>query len=132
VGGSITAGRTPWVSEPKCATCHVGVWDVDTGTVLYRNKQGHGGVYCAGCHGSPHAMVPSNQTTDNYQMIQHQNAAKTLGDCGVCHATSRGGGANFAGEHAGGNVSACNVCHTGFLNAGNFTNWPHRFEWKAR
>jgi hypothetical protein len=133
VGGSITAGRTPWVNEPKCVTCHVNVWDVDTGTVLYRNKAGHGGVYCAGCHGSPHAMVPSNQTTDNYQAMQYQNAAKTLGDCGVCHATSRGGGNNFAGEHAAeGKTSACSVCHTGFINAGNFTAWPHRFEWKAR
>ena len=133
VGGSITAGRAPWLSEPKCVTCHGGIWDVDTGTVLYRNKPGHGGVYCAGCHGSPHAMVPSNQPTDNYQAMQYQGAAKTLGDCGVCHATSRGGGSNFTEEHvAEGKTSACNICHTGFLNAGNLTNWPHRFEWKAR
>lgn len=134
VGGSIASGsRVPWVNEPKCVACHVGVWDVDTGAVLYRNKPGHGGVYCAGCHGSPHAMVPSNQSTDNYQANQYQGAAKTLGDCGVCHATSRGGGTNFAEEHAAeGRTSACNVCHTAFLNASNLSNWPHRFEWKAR
>ena len=133
VGNSIGAGRVPWASEPKCVTCHMGVADVDTGGTLYRNNPGHGGVYCAGCHGSPHAMVPSNLASDNYQAIQYQGVAKSLGDCGVCHTTSRGGGADFAGEHAAeGRTSACNICHTGFLNAGNITNWPHQFQWKAR
>jgi len=133
VGGSIATGRVPWGSEPKCVTCHTGVAGVDTGATLYRNNPGHGGIYCAGCHGSPHAMTPSNQASDNYQAIQYQGAAKSLGDCGVCHVTSRGGGTDFAGEHAAeGRTSACNVCHTGFLNAGNITNWPHQFQWKAR
>jgi hypothetical protein len=114
-------------------TCHIGVAGVDTGATLYRNNPGHGGVYCAGCHGSPHAMVPSNLASDNYQAIQYQSVAKSLGDCGVCHTTSRGGGADFAGEHAAeGRISACNVCHTGFINAANITNWPHQFQWKAR
>ena len=91
VGSSIATGRVPWGSEPKCVTCHGGVAGVDTGTVLYRNDPGHGGIYCAGCHGSPHAMVPSNLASDNYQAMQYQGAAKSLGDCGVCHTTSRGG-----------------------------------------
>ncbi len=133
VGGSIATGRVPWVNEPKCVTCHIGVAGVDTGAVLYRNDPGHGGVYCAGCHGSPHAMVPSTLAADNYQALQYQGAAKSLGDCGVCHITSRGGGNDFASEHvAEGKVSACSVCHTGFQNASNFTNWPHQFQWKAR
>ena len=133
VGNSIAAGRVPWASEPKCVTCHIGVAGVDTGATLYRNNPGHGGVYCAGCHGSPHSMVPSNLASDNYQAIQYQGVAKSLGDCGVCHTTSRGGGTDFAGEHAAeGRISACNVCHIGFLNAGNITNWPHQFQWKAR
>jgi len=133
VGNSIATGRVPWVSEPKCVTCHMGVAGVDTGATLYRNNPGHGGVYCAGCHGSPHSMVPSNLASDNYQAIQYQGVAKSLGDCGVCHTTSRGGGTDFAGEHAAeGRISACNVCHIGFLNAGNITNWPHQFQWKAR
>ncbi len=136
VGGSIATGRVPWVSEPKCVTCHnSGVAGVDTGAVLYRNDPGHGGIYCAGCHGSPHAMVPSSLASDNYQVMQYQGVAKSLGDCGVCHPTSRGGGdaTAFAGQHAAeGTISACNVCHTGFLNAANVTNWPHQFQWKAR
>jgi hypothetical protein len=133
VGGSIGTGRVPWASEPKCVTCHMGVAGVDTGTTLYRNDPGHGGIYCAGCHGSPHAMVPSNLASDNQQAIQYQGAAKSLGDCGICHVTSRGGGTDFAGEHAAeGRTSACNVCHTGFINASNITNWPHQFQWRAR
>jgi len=131
VASSITAGRVPWVTEPKCATCHSGVPQVDTGTTLYRNAVGHGGVYCAGCHGSPHAMVPSNQPSDNYQALQYQGQAFVLGDCRICHSTSRGGGSDFAKEHSG-KTSACNVCHTGFLNAANTASYPHQFQWKTR
>lgn len=134
VAATIASGtRIPWASEPKCVTCHnTGVAQVDTGTTLYRNAAGHGGVYCAGCHGSPHAMIPSSQASDNYQALQYQKKAIVLGDCRVCHNTSRGGGNNFAEEHAHGEVSACNICHTGFLNAANTANWPHQFQWKTR
>ncbi len=132
VAATITAGRVPWVTEPKCATCHTGIAQVDTGTTLYRNAKGHGGVYCAGCHGSPHAMVPSNQPSDNYQALQYQGKAYVLGDCRACHDSSRGGGNNFAGEHGNSRQSACNVCHTGFQNSGNTANWPHQFQWIAR
>ena len=139
VAATISSGsRIPWKNEPKCVTCHntgingTGVAGVDTGAALYRSSTEHGGVYCAGCHGSPHAMIPTSQVTDNYQSIQYQGAAKTIGDCGVCHNTSRGGGNNFAGEHGSGRLSACSVCHTGFQNAGNTANWPHQFQWKSR
>jgi hypothetical protein len=139
VASTIASGsRVPWKNEPKCVTCHntgvsgTGVAGVDTGTALYRSSTGHGGVYCAGCHGSPHAMVPTSQATDNYQSIQYQGAAMTIGDCRVCHRTSRGGGNDFAEEHGSGRLSACSVCHTGFKNAGNTANWPHQFQWKSR
>ena len=139
VAATVAGGsRVPWKDEPKCVTCHdtgvsgTGVAGVDTGTALYRSSTGHGGVYCAGCHGSPHAMIPTGQAADNYQSIQYQGAAKTIGDCGVCHKTSRGGGNDFAGEHGSGRLSACSVCHTGFQNAGNTANWPHQFQWKSR
>jgi len=130
-----TGGRVPWVSEPKCATCHAGVAQVDTGTTLYRNSDiGHGNIFCAACHGSPHAMTPSGQITDNYQSIQYQGKAMAMGDCRVCHNTSRGGGSasEFSKEHGGGRNSACNVCHTGFQNASDTTKWPHQFQWKSR
>ena len=132
VASTIASGaRIPWVSEPKCSStnCHSGtIPQVDTGATLYRNAIGHGGVYCAGCHGSPHAMVPSNVASDNYQALQYQGKAYVLGDCRVCHSTSGGGGSNFAKEHTGKN-SACNICHTGFLNAANTANYPHQFQW---
>ena len=131
VAGTISNGRIPWVTEPKCVTCHIGVPQVDTNTVLYRNAVGHGGVYCAGCHGSPHAMVPSNQASDNYQALQYQKKAMVLGDCRNCHSTSRGGGNNFAGGHSN-RTSACNICHTGFQNAGNTAKYPHQFQWIRR
>lgn len=134
VAGSIAGGtRVPWVGEPACATCHTGVQGVATGATLYRNARGHGGVYCAGCHGSPHAMVPSDQASDNYQALQYQSKAATLGTCKVCHDTSRGGGSagEFAEEHGGGGrASACNVCHTAV--AGGQAAWPHQFSWRAR
>ncbi len=132
VGGSIAAGtRVPWVNEPACATCHTGVAEVDTGAALYRNSKGHGGVYCAGCHASPHAMVPSSQDSDNYQAIQYQGAAKSLGSCGVCHAGSKGGGlGEFLEEHGGGGT-ACGVCHT-VVTTVDAAKWPHQYQWKNR
>jgi hypothetical protein len=135
VGTSVTAGRRPWVEEPACAGCHAGVPEVDTGAILYRNAVGHGGVRCAGCHGSPHAMVPSRMASDQGQMIQYQGAALALGSCRVCHGNSRGGGSSveFQEEHGGANpevASACAVCHTAV--SGPATGWPHRFGWKTR
>ncbi len=135
VGGSILNGtRTPWAGEPKCYTCHNVASQVDTGDALYRNSRGHGNMFCSACHGSPHAMVPTSKASDNYQAIQDQSAAYTIGDCRVCHQTSRGGGSasEFAEEHGGSNKSACNVCHTGYKSARDTTKWPHNFLWKSR
>ena len=62
VAQSIETGvRTPWTNEPNCATCHTGVPGVDTGTALYRNEMGHGNIYCAACHESPHASTPAGR-----------------------------------------------------------------------
>lgn len=125
--------KVPWVNEPKCVTCHTGVAEVDTGTTLYRNAMGHGGIYCAGCHGSPHAMVPSREASDNYQAQQYQGVSKSLGSCGVCHSGSRGAGTGeFLGEHGAGRRStACNICHTAVTSV-NTARWPHQYQWKNR
>jgi hypothetical protein len=134
VGGSIGNGaRVPWVGEPACADCHAGVAEVATGGTLYRSARGHGGVRCAGCHGSPHAMVPTRVASDHAQSLQYQGAAKSLGSCGACHDSSRGrGSAEFGEEHggAGETPSACNACHTAVSAA--TASWPHAFQWKAR
>ncbi|MFH1153898.1 MAG: hypothetical protein V1793_08780 [Pseudomonadota bacterium] len=128
--------RLPWVNEPKCITCHAGVAEVDTGDTLYRNAKGHGNLYCAACHGSPHAMVPTTQSSDNYQAIQYQGKAKSIGSCGACHESSKGELDEldeFAQKHGGTNpekLNTCHLCHTTLLS--DTTKWPHRFEWKNR
>ena len=133
LAAGIAAGRIPWASEPKCSDCHGGVAEVDTGTTLYRNASGHGGLGCPACHGSPHAMVPSSQASDNYQAIQYQGKALSLSSCAVCHATSRGAGlSEFLEEHGGtSHPSACGVCHTTITTI-DTTLWPHHFEWQSR
>ena len=139
VAATINAGRIPWVSEPKCVTCHSSganrgaIPEVDTGAVLYRDARGHGRIYCAGCHGSPHAMVPSTQASDNYQALQYQGVAKTLGSCvASCHGhgSSRGAGAGEFLEQHGNGSSRCGICHTGFT-APATTNWPHGYNWNG-
>ena len=132
VASSIEAGRVPWVEEPKCVSCHTGVQGVDTQTLLYRNAKGHGAMYCAACHDSPHAMYPSREATDNHQPIQYQSVAKTIGSCGVCHGDSRGAGASEFGEKHGGTngrPTACRVCHT--VVPTDSAEWPHGYTWKS-
>jgi hypothetical protein len=130
--------KVPWLDEPQCVTCHSDVAEVDTGTELYRNASGHGGVYCAGCHQSPHAMVPSRESTDNYQARQYQDADVTIASCVACHGSSKpeeGDLEEFREEHAGAGPeqrSACAVCHTGLPDNLSATEFPHRFEWRNR
>lgn len=136
VASSIAAGRVPWVSEPTCVTCHAGVPEVDTGTTLYRHATGHGGVACAGCHGSPHAMIPSRVASDQAQAVQYQSAPLPLSDCNVCHPTSRGLGlSEFDEAHAGPGAeaaNACRICHTVVPGTAQLSRWPHGFGWQTR
>jgi hypothetical protein len=130
--------KVPWVDEPRCISCHAGIAEVDTGTLLYRNATGHGGVYCAGCHQSPHAMVPSRESVDNYQALQYQDAYVTIGSCAACHSSSKPEGGDigeFQEKHAGTNPerrSACAVCHTALPANVNSSGFPHQFEWSRR
>ena len=72
---------------------HVAVSDVfatdaDTpipGFSLYRFSTGHGELQCSACHGSPHAIQPTNFANDNLQFEQLQGHAGTLSECSVCH-----------------------------------------------
>jgi hypothetical protein len=138
VANTIVAGRVPWVTEPKCVQCHdhQGVPDVDTGDQLYRNSSAHNGLNCTTCHGSPHAMVPTTQASDNYQAMQYQGVAKTISTCSVCHDNSKGEQGeiqNFAEQHGGLNpqqTTACNICHTN--TPANTAQWPHAYGWHAR
>jgi hypothetical protein len=151
VATSIVSGRTPWVSEPKCGDCHKSsgaatltsvvsgpastIPEVDTGTALYRNAAGHGGLACTACHSSPHAMIPSREAKDNYQAVAYQGKAVTIGSCGACHSTSKGqGSGEFMETHGGTNPeerSACAVCHTA-VPSGDTGLWPHKYGWRTR
>ena len=137
VAGTIAAGRVPWATEPACSDCHTGVTGVATGNTLYRNSRGHGNIQCSACHGSPHAMYPTNNTKDDYQSKQYQgftSRIKTIGSCGVCHDSSRGEDDEineFNEKHGGANPersTGCNACHiaTPLTTAG----WPHAYTWK--
>ncbi len=87
--------KKPWSEDtlPKCATCHgtsyqEGVSDIGSGLFgKYLNSKAHAGhkVLCSTCHGSPHALSPSNLAKDNAQNIALQNDPRAIGKCSVCH-----------------------------------------------
>lgn len=83
VGDSIARGRQPWLQEPNCEQCHGS--NYTTGQELYRHAKGHGGVYCAACHNSPHAWYPSKRWEDNLQPLKLQHSTVSIGACSVCH-----------------------------------------------
>jgi len=132
--------KVPWVDEPQCSaiTCHAGIAEVDTGDDLYRNARGHGNLYCAGCHQSPHAMMPSRESVDNYQAQQYQSSSVTIASCAACHSSSKpedGDIEEFREKHAGTNPerrSACAVCHTALPDNVNSSEFPHQYEWSRR
>ncbi len=137
VASSVENGtRVPWANEPACSQCHAAtIPQVETGGVLFRNAFGHGGVACAACHGSPHAMLPSREAADNQQAVAYTGSAQTIGSCSACHSSSRGKDfADFGEAHGGAKPearSACHVCHTEIPSL-DPARWPHAFAWKDR
>lgn len=85
----LKAGRQPWAQEPTCAQCHGAAYS--TGTTLFRNAKGHGGIQCITCHNSPHAWLPSLNAADNAQAIALQGNSHAIGynACFVCHTDGR-------------------------------------------
>ena len=82
----VAENPSPWLNEPRCDTCHEeDVYKQDQ--ALYRNSSGHGGVYCAGCHDSPHAIAPSREPNDALKFIELQGHSGALDTCTVCHLT---------------------------------------------
>jgi len=104
--------RKGWLEQPNCQTCHqdgkrhtTAVTDIKTGTLrevidtkfatnpntpkeglsLYRFSTGHGGLQCASCHGSTHAIYSSIKKEDNIQSEHIQGHAGTINDCKACH-----------------------------------------------
>jgi len=87
--GMADPNRNPWVTEPTCEQCH-GV-NQTTGESLYRNSKGHGGIYCAACHHSPHAWWPSKLKADNSQPRSLQETSYSLRNCSICHTKKQTG-----------------------------------------
>ena len=94
--------RKPWVNAPDCLTCHVNFqppealdafnhWTASAAD-LYRSRTGGGGLMCAACHGSPHALYPADNPfgndRDNIPPVQYQGMPYPMGankNCKVCH-----------------------------------------------
>ncbi len=87
----VAANPNPWVNEPTCgaAVCHGAAYAPDQ--PLYQISRGHGGIYCAGCHDSPHAIAPSREANDGIKFVQLQGYAGPLRDCTVCHTATPSG-----------------------------------------
>ncbi|WP_051309134.1 cytochrome c3 family protein [Desulfogranum japonicum] len=83
----VAKNTSPWLNEPRCdsAACH-GTGYAQSAP-LYRMSKGHGGIYCAGCHDSPHAIAPSRESNDSLKFITLQNRTGSLSNCLVCHAS---------------------------------------------
>lgn len=93
--------RTPWVNMPSCSTCHTDALKdpvmarieepnehlTTDAASLYRNSKAHGGegIYCAACHGSPHAVTPTATDRDNEQAIRLQGHEGPIDQCTLCH-----------------------------------------------
>jgi hypothetical protein len=96
-------GRTPWLNEPDCLTCHAdfekpapnatayNVWNTDFAE-LYRNRADNAGIRCQSCHGTTHAEYPAKSplgnNRDNIQPIQYSGSPYPMGSnisCEVCH-----------------------------------------------
>jgi hypothetical protein len=95
-------GRTPWLNEPDCLTCHedyaagsrlnaFNSW-ADGPKGLYRNRHDDmGALMCEACHGSTHAVYPATYNKfgsqrDSIQPLQYQGNDRPIGnDCTVCH-----------------------------------------------
>ena len=92
VGNTIENGRNPWLEEPSCGAtqCHGSTYAEEPGK-LFRQSKGHGDLFCSTCHGSPHAILPSENANDNLQNITLQGYAGTLRECTVCHGYTPSG-----------------------------------------
>lgn len=91
----VAENPSPWLNEPRCdsAGCHGSVYQQNQ--ALYRMSAEHGGVYCAACHDSPHAIAPSTESNDAIKFIEWQGHAGPVDTCTVCHTTQPTG----AGPH---------------------------------
>lgn len=83
--------RRPWIDEPRCGTCHTRAgFQFEQPGVNFKEATGHGGVHCAACHGSPHAITPTVTAVDNLQAMNLQGHSGVINTCTVCHTATPG------------------------------------------
>lgn len=80
------ADREPWVDLPRCDACHGAIGsEYQQEGRSYGDSQGHGGLRCPVCHGTPHAEARSTLEDDNVQNEGLQGYAGVLSACRTCH-----------------------------------------------
>jgi hypothetical protein len=129
-----SADRQPWTDLPRCESCHTGDAVSNIGNqiigrvtytgsasapifitatnkrfaeqtnILYRNSEGHQGVACESCHGSPHAVWPSREANDNLAAQTIQGYSGMIVECQACHGS--GLELNLNGPHGIHNVNS--------------------------
>lgn len=90
IANTITqSGRKPWIDEPTCekSGCHNAAHAQNSGK-KFTQSTGHGNLFCSACHGSPHAITPTNNDRDNQQNNVLQDYDGPLRECNVCHLTT--------------------------------------------
>jgi hypothetical protein len=107
----VSQNPNPWLNEPRCdnEACHGSAYAQDH--ELYRESSEHGGLFCAACHDSPHAIAPGREANDAIKFVDMQGFYDTLQTCTVCHLTQpQSGGPHGASPqhniplHAGWNI----------------------------
>ena len=84
-----TGKRVSVEKSVSCRYCHFAEgFEFEQPETLYMDSVGHGGVHCAACHGSPHAIIPTVTSEDNLQAIEVQGRPGVVGECLVCHKTT--------------------------------------------
>jgi hypothetical protein len=122
------------VRQPVDLTFATQTNSLSTAFPLFRSARGHGGLFCAACHGAPHSELDSVQPGENVQSQAIQGHLGMLIDCGACHPTTpsdpwTGGphGMHYAGQEWMPNHPAaveffgqpwCATCHGSDLTGG--------------
>lgn len=84
----VAANAEPWLNEPRCdnVACHGPDYAQDQ--PLYGLATEHGGIYCAGCHDSPHAIAPSREANEWLKFTALGEGKGPIRSCNVCHTTA--------------------------------------------
>ena len=91
------------MNQPDCLQCHIDFNAPETDVAefnnwtegaqaLFINRTDDAGIFCAACHGAPHAMYPATNVfgndRDNIPAVQYQKEPYPMGsnkNCKLCH-----------------------------------------------